>query len=105
MEGGTTTLQPYMKIIGYEYDLELDKTIEQIGQNAGLINFDDMKINIASDLNPNVKASVLIHEVIEAINYHLELDLKHPQIMALEVGFHQVLSENGVDLSPLLKEE
>ena len=91
-----------MRILGYEYSLDASKTIEELGGNMGFCNFSLQQISVARDIKMDGKLSTLVHEVIEALNYHLELNLKHKQISALEVGLNQVLSENGIDLSVLL---
>lgn len=46
----------------------------------------------------------MLHEVLEALNYHLNLGLAHPAIQALEGGLYQVLTQNGVSLKPLTRE-
>ena len=46
----------------------------------------------------------MLHEIIEAINYHLELEMEHNVRMGLEAALFQVLTANGVDLSPLTKD-
>lgn len=94
-----------MKILGYPYTLELDKTSKELGNNQGLCDLQNLQISVASDIPDDAKASVVVHEIIEALNYHLELGLKHRQIMALEVGIHQALSENGVSLRCLLDDK
>lgn len=95
-----------MKILGYDYKVILDKTIRDMNGNAGTCNLDDNVITIASDLPSfDVKTSVILHEVIEAINYHLEIGLDERQIKCLEVGLHQALKENDVSLLPLIAEE
>jgi hypothetical protein len=91
-----------LNILGYSYSLKTDETIEQMDGNVGLTNFNEKFLQVASNLEDDQKKSVLIHELIEALNYHLELNLEHPQIMGLEVGFHQVFQDNGVDLTPLI---
>lgn len=95
-----------MRILGYNYGIIRDLDMKDIENgNAGLVDLDKHLIYVGNDMDDDSKTSVIIHEIIEAINYHLELKLKHPQIMAFEVGIHQVLVENGVDLSPLLKDK
>src|SRR5690349_13393661 len=92
-----------MKILGYDYQIDLSQTFDTMRGCMGLCNVNKQIINIAKDLPEETKCSVMIHEIIEAINYHLELNLEHPQISQLETGIHQALSDNGVDLTVLLK--
>ena len=101
-----------LNILGYSYTLYTEVPMSDIptdspedgGKNVGLTNLDTKEMWVASDMDKDQKDSVLIHEIIEAINYHLELNLQHNQIMALEVGLHQVFQDSGVELSPLLEE-
>ena len=88
-----------MKILGYTYQVEI------VDSDAmGRFQARRQRLQIASDLAGDGKLSTLLHEIIEAINYHLGLNLPHRTIMALEAGLYQVLADNGVDLSPLLEE-
>ena len=95
--GGETTV----KILGYTYQVE---TVDSDAMDAmGRFQSRRQRIQIADDLAGDELLSTLLHEVIEALNYHLALNLRHAAIMALEAGLFQVLTENGVDLSPLLE--
>ena len=38
--------------------------------------------------------STLFHEIIEALNYQLELKLEHHQIQSLEAGLFSILTKN-----------
>lgn len=67
----------------------------------GLCDLDKRVLHIATDLDDEMKRSTMIHEAMEALNYHLGLDMEESQIMAMEAGLFQVLVEAGVDLSPL----
>ncbi len=89
--------------MGYEYKLVSDSTLDKIGAMGRLISKDQC-IQIASDIHEQQKISSVLHEVLEALNYHLELKLDHPTIMSLESVLYQTLTDNGVDLTPLVKE-
>jgi len=88
-----------INILGFPYEIKLDK-IRNLSGNVGHIYFDDNRLEIAEDVPTEVMYSTLLHEIIEAINYHLELELTHSQICAIEVGVHQTLVDGGVNLSP-----
>lgn len=91
-----------MKILGYTYQVEI---VDSEAMDAmGRFQARRQRLQIASDLAGDERLSTLLHEVIEALNYHLALNLPHRTIMALEAGLYQVLADNGVDLSPLLEE-
>ena len=42
------------------------------------------------------KELTLLHEIIEALNAQLELELPHKTICALETGLYQVLKKNNL---------
>lgn len=93
-----------INILGYQYTIDRSKTVDEIGA-LGRYNHKSLTIQIARDLEPPVVTATLLHEIVEALNYCLELNLEHAKITALETGLWQVLSENGVNLGPLLKDE
>jgi len=89
-----------LKILGYDYRIEREVTADGINALARLHHREQI-IQVASDLTEKGYASALLHEVLEALNYHLELGLEHRVIMSLEAALFQVLVDNGVDLLPL----
>lgn len=93
-----------MDILGYTYRVDKDKTILQLGEKAGVCYTRDQKISLASDQPSDSLISTFIHEIIEALDYHLELKLKHSQLCAIEVGIFSTLQKAGVDFSPLLNQ-
>lgn len=52
------------------------------------------EIFINENTSPSQQVSTLIHEIIEFINFQLELNLTHPQICGLETGLYQALAGN-----------
>lgn len=87
-----------MKILGYNYALVTDTDMEALGS----MHSRSQRLKLATDMHPDQQLSTLLHEIIEALNYHLDLGIQHQTIMALEAGLYQVLADNGVDLSPLM---
>jgi hypothetical protein len=89
-------------ILGYEYTLSRAISVN----NGGYVAVCDTdKFEITLQLEPQsrqLEDSALIHEVIEAGNGHLQLELSHNQIMGIEATVYSFLARNGVDLSPLL---
>lgn len=75
-----------------------------MGGNVGFCDFDRKLLQVSNDVDVDVRNSTLMHEIMEAINYHLEIELTERQIKQLEVGLHQVLNEGGVNLNPLIEE-
>lgn len=89
-----------MKILGYDYRIERTVPVDEISC-FGRMHARTQVIQVACDLTEAGYTSALLHEILEALNYHLELKLEHRAIMSLEAGLYQVLVENGVDLAPL----
>ena len=90
-----------MKILGYNYTVDRSKSQDEVGA-MGRFHAKSQAIQIANDINQQQDESTMIHEAIEAINYHLGLELEHKDITALEAALYQVLTDNGVDLAPLM---
>jgi hypothetical protein len=91
-----------LNILGHDYCVDFSRTQDDIGL-AGICYPGDQLIEISNDIPNDSKASTLIHEIIEAINYHLELNLDHSKICGLEIGIFQALKDSGVDLTPMFK--
>lgn len=90
-----------MKILGYDYtvkgvDLSERDCIGRQSANKLEILYEAMGIC------RQMQESTVLHEVIEAINYHLKLGLTEQQIMSLETGLYQTLTDAGANLSKLL---
>jgi predicted nucleotide-binding protein (sugar kinase/HSP70/actin superfamily) len=92
-----------MNILGYNYTVTADIDEDTMGA-YGRFHSKDLRLQIASDLCIQQKKSAVLHEVLEALNYHLGMGLEHKIIDNLEAGLYQVLTENGVDLVPLAKD-
>ena len=91
-----------IKILGYTYSIKRIGTMDEIG-SSGRADIAKQVIQIATDLTSEQTMSTVLHEILEALKYYLELEMEHSVIMALEAGLYQVLVDNGVDLSPLLE--
>lgn len=86
-----------IKILGYEYTVQQRSPPEGIPTDSfGGCDFAKGTIYCSKDIPSNLQESTLLHEILEALNYHLELGLKHSQITALEAGLYQVLKDNGI---------
>lgn len=92
-----------MKILGYEYKLVDDGDVDSMGA-FGRFHSKSQKLQIAKDLCEQQIVSTTLHEIIEALNYHLEWKLEHSVIMGMEAALYQTLCENGVDLRPIAGE-
>ena len=90
-----------MKILGYHYRITDDGNADDMNA-LGRFRAKRQIIELADDLCPEQAISTIIHEWLEAFRYHLGLEFEHSDIMALESALYQVLTDAGVDLSPLL---
>ena len=94
-----------IRILGLDYKIELFNDQQGI-RDVGQVNLTQHIIQICSDRNSiEQRKSVLIHEIIEALNYRLELNLDHNVITSLEAGFFQVFQDNKDFLKLFLEEE
>lgn len=86
-----------IKILGHEYKVILnDDYITESGGNTGRCNSYTNEIYICGKLPESAQHEVLMHEIIEALNYRLELDLEHHKICALGEVLTQVLLDNDL---------
>ena len=83
-----------IKILGHEYDLIYDPNWMKQENLQGSFRANALKIIIDSSLPPSTQKEILLHESIEAINYHLELKLEHHQISALSEVLFQIIRDN-----------
>lgn len=87
-----------IKIAGYEYDVivEENRASERGANSPASIVMTHQKMWIDGSQSKEQQESCLIHEVIEAINYHYELELPHRSITVLETAIYQVLKDNNL---------
>ena len=92
-----------VRILGIDYKIEYCDPRKMTGADmVGNIDNHACKITINNDLNSSPHAgSVVLHEIIEALEYRLELNLAHEKITQLEAGLIQVIRDNP-DLLPFL---
>ena len=85
-------IPPILTILGREYTVDTQPMIDGLG---ACLN-DKQSIVIDSDSHPETQASVLLHEVLEAVNASMGLQLEHRTIDALEAALYGVLTTNPV---------
>ena len=81
-----------IKILGHEYKVETIDWVEGT-RNNGLCCTNKTIISIDNRLPRTRREETFIHELVEAIDHHLELELKHPQITAVSSALYSVLKE------------
>ncbi len=86
-----------IKILGHEYKIVIDEHyIADSGGNTGQCNNYVNEIRICGTLPESAQHEVMMHEIIEALNYRLELNLEHHKICALGEVLTQVLLDNNL---------
>lgn len=90
-----------IKILGHHYQIVEDKDVDSIGA-AARVHPKTQVIQIARDLHREGKETAVLHEIIETLDYRLQLELDHRIIMALEAGLYQTLTGAGMSFAPLL---
>ncbi len=85
-----------LKIAGYRYGVvyEAHRSRDRGTENPATCNSHVQTIWIDTDQHREGQESSLIHEIIEALDYHYELKLSHQTIATLETALYQVLKDN-----------
>lgn len=92
----TETIQPFpetIKVGGIRYRVRLlAETLrsDNLGEQRPMV----CEILLEAGAPEQRRRWTLIHEIVEAIDFELELELRHPQISALAAAFDQVLLDN-----------
>jgi hypothetical protein len=84
-----------VKVLGYEYvvkdaPFQTDGGMSQAGRSHMLQQW----IYLDPTQSKQSWDSTIIHEAIEALSYHLELNMPHEAIMGLEAGMYQFIKDN-----------
>lgn len=93
-----------IKILGFDYKVCIVKNLSEavvkhgievveVKDCIGYCSFDTLTIFIEESQLQTME-SVFIHEIIEAMNHHLALGLKHDNIDRLELAFFQFVKQN-----------
>jgi hypothetical protein len=83
------------KILGYNYAVELKILVGEEGaEEKGRTYPAQNLILISPNQCRQMQESALVHEVFEVLNYSMGLGLNEQQIMSLEAGWYQVLTDN-----------
>lgn len=92
--------QKTVRLLGRVYKIDRSLHSNQLGGAAGHCNPPLSCIRIAWDLtDPQMLISVFLHELVEAINYHQDLQLPHHKLELLETGFNSFIRDNDIDIS------
>lgn len=88
-----------LHLFGFEYDVIQASTMHEIGGHHGDVRNWLNTIRIAMDAHKEQRQSTIIHEVIHAIDYNLNLKVPEDIVCAIETGLFSFLKHNGCDMS------
>lgn len=94
-----------IKIGGINYEVKYKKNLARDRGNLGECCGNSAEIGLDEDINKNVKDKVLLHEIIEAINFEYELKLEHEKISILESTLYQIIIDNKKIIENFWKEK
>ena len=87
-----------MNILGHDFDIVFDPHYELKHGDIGQCNFYLQRITIDSSKKQSMQRMTAFHELVEAVNLLLELNLSHAQRTALSAGLFEIFETNP-DLS------
>jgi hypothetical protein len=83
-----------VKIGGILYKVSKIKDLARDRGHLGECCGNNATIGLDDNLHSDVERKVLLHEIIEAINFEYELELAHNKISTLESSLYQVIMDN-----------
>ncbi len=83
-----------LKILGHEYKVTYDDNLAVEEGSLGQIEFTYNTIRISTKHTQSAQDEALLHEIVEALNHHLEWKLEHSQITQISECIYQVLETN-----------
>ena len=83
-----------MKIFGHEYTIVNNPETAAAGRFLGSCDNDHLCINVDPSLPNSEYDRTLLHEILEAIDCRLELNLSHAKISAISEMIGAILEEN-----------
>lgn len=83
-----------VKIGAYNYSIIIDDKLALKNGTQGTQCANTLEIKLDAGIALQNRESTLLHEIIEAINYHYELKIEHHVISTLESTLYQVIKDN-----------
>ena len=83
-------------ILGVLHAVEIrpfNESDDDEGGAVGLYKSDGRRILIDADQPAHLHPEIFLHEITEGVNSILDLNLKHYQICAMGIAFHDVLNQ------------
>lgn len=88
-----------INILGFYYKTIFDQTIERQRDLAGMHSADRQELVLDAHMTEQNLWATYIHEIFEALNSRLALNLEHDTIDRLETAWFQVLTTNNLCFS------
>ena len=86
-----------MKILGHEYTVTQDKLMMDERRSVGTCCPATLTIKVYANSPKSRKEEALLHEIFEAIAYHLDIENKefdHQVLSSISEAFYQVIKDN-----------
>lgn len=83
-----------IKMGGYTIQVEQVHDLMNDRQELGVYYPRTQTINMDADCTDQLKDEILIHELLEAIKFHYNLELEHHELSIISTVLHQVLRDN-----------
>ena len=80
-----------LKIIGKRYKLVRDKKAE----NCGLCDCNKQIITLKGDMPATLELDTIIHEIVHAIDYQMDLKMSERQVHGVGAGLAAVMIDNA----------
>jgi hypothetical protein len=87
----------YINILGMQYSIKVQNDGDELRGNSGTAFNLTQRILVSRNQSKEEAVSTLIHEIVEAIFYRLDIDVgeqKEHVIRLLEAGLYQVINDN-----------
>jgi hypothetical protein len=88
-----------IKILGHIYNITLSVEPQLGSGTSGKCCANLLRIDLDSSTPATRRDEALLHEIIEALKFHLELNLEHSDLSALSEGLYAVMRDNGLNFN------
>ncbi len=87
-----------IKIGAYDYEIKMVDDLHKTNGNGNPATITSKHQIIWIDTTQHIQEqeSSLIHEILEAIDYHYAIKLDHDKLSVLETALYQVFKDNGM---------
>ena len=84
----------YLRICGYDYQLQFGSRINSEEDTLGETDFSRQLIRLGRGMGDEQALSTLLHEALHVIDHALQLDLQEVGVRRMEAALHQLLKDN-----------